>query len=154
MVILRSRLLAPLAAAALLVAACSDPCATPGNREILAAAGAEPGAVVTESGLVFRRLKAGLGPLPNASDRVTVHYEGRLADGTVFDSSIKRGHTTTFKLSGVIAGWTEGLQMLKGGGKAKLTIPPHLAYGDSHKPAKIPPCSVLIFEIELLGISD
>ena len=134
--------------------ACADPCDTPGNREFLAAAAAEPGALVTESGLVFRSLKAGPGPTPRAGDRVTVHYEGRLADGTVFDSSLERGHTASFNLADVIPGWTEGLQMVKGGGKAKLTIPPRLAYGDSRKPAKIPPCSVLIFEIELFGISD
>jgi FKBP-type peptidyl-prolyl cis-trans isomerase FkpA len=134
--------------------ACADPCDTPDNQKILAAAATESGAVVTESGLVFRSLKAGPGPTPRAGDRVTVHYEGRLADGTVFDSSLERGDTATFELSKVVAGWSEGLQMLKGGSKAKLTIPPRLAYGDSRKPAHIPPCSVLIFEIELFGISD
>ena len=72
----------------------------------------------------------------------------------MFDSSQKQGRPAEFKLSGVIPGWVEGLQMLSGGGKAKLTIPPDLAYKKKGKPGKIPPCSVLIFEIELLGISD
>ena len=136
------------------LAACEDPCDTPANRQILAQAAKEEGAVITESGLVFRSLKAGLGPTPRSGDRVTVHYEGKLADGTVFDSSLERGRTASFKLTNVIAGWTEGLQLVKGGGKAKLTIPPKLGYGDSQKSAKIPPCSVLTFEIELLGISE
>ena len=143
-----------LAGLALLLSGCADPCDTAENRKILAAAAAEPGAVVTETGLVFRSLKAGPGPTPRAGDRVTVHYEGRLADGTVFDSSLERGYTATFEVAKVIAGWTEGLQMIQGGGKAKLTIPPGLAYGDSGKPANIPPCSVLVFEVELFGISD
>ena len=108
----------------------------------------------TESGLVFRQIKAGLGPKPEPRHRVRVLYEGRLPDGTVFDSSKKQGRPAEFKLSGVIPGWVEGLQMLSGGGKARLTIPPHLAYKKKGKPGKIPPCSVLIFEIELLGISD
>jgi FKBP-type peptidyl-prolyl cis-trans isomerase len=146
-------LLGGVLAGGMVLLGCADPCATPENEAILAAAAAESGTVVTESGLVFRELKAGVGPTPNTSDRVTVHYEGRLANGTVFDSSIKRGRTATFKLSGVIEGWTEGLQMLKGGGKAKLTVPPHLAYGSRYRD-KIPACSVLIFEIELFGITD
>ena len=136
-----------------LLSACEDPCATPDNEAVLAAAAAEAGAIRTDSGLVFRELQPGYGPRPEARNRVQVHYEGRLADGTVFDSSIERGTPATFKLSGVIPGWTEGLQMLGGGGKAKLTIPPDLAYG-TRAQGKIPACSVLIFEVELLGIYD
>ena len=137
----------------LLLVACGDPCATGGNEAALEAAAAEEGAIRTESGLVFLELKQGYGPKPEPHNRVQVHYEGRFADGRVFDSSIERGRPSSFPLSGVIAGWTEGLQMLQGGGKAKLTIPARLAYGDRDTP-KIPACSVLIFEIELLGIYD
>jgi len=137
-----------------LLLACSDPCDTPEADQILSTAAAEPGAVRTESGLVFRLLRPGYGPKPEASNRVNVHYEGRLADGTVFDSSIERGQPAAFELTDVIPGWTEGLQMLQGGGKARLTIPASLAYGSKGKPPNIPPCSVLIFEVELLGIYD
>jgi len=134
--------------------ACSDPCDTPEAEQILARAAAEPNAVRTESGLVFRLLRPGYGPRPEAHNRVNVHYEGRLVDGTVFDSSIERGHPAAFELDRVIPGWTEGLQMLEGGGKAQLTIPPSLAYGRKGNPPKIPPCAVLVFEVELLGIYD
>lgn len=137
----------------LFLVACEDPCATAANQAVLAAAAAEEGTIRTESGLVFLELKQGYGPKPEPHNRVQVHYEGRFADGRVFDSSIERGRPSSFPLSGVIAGWTEGLQMLQGGGMAKLTIPPRLAYGDDDTPT-IPPCSVLIFEIELLGIYD
>lgn len=136
------------------VLACSDPCATPETEQILARAAAEPGALRTESGLVFRLIRPGYGPKPEARNRVNVHYEGRLTDGTVFDSSIQRGHPAAFELTDVIPGWTEGLQLLEGGGKAELTIPASLAYGSEGKPPKIPPCAVLIFEVELLGIYD
>ena len=136
-----------------LLVACADPCATAENEAVLSAAAAEKGAIRTDSGLVFLELKKGSGPTPDADNRVQVHYEGRFADGRVFDGSIERGRPSSFPLSRVIAGWTEGLQMLQGGGMAKLTIPPRLAYGDDDTPT-IPPCSVLIFEIELLGIYD
>lgn len=134
--------------------ACADPCATPENEEILARAAAEEGAIRTESGLVFRVLEPGHGPRPQANNRVQVHYEGRLPDGTVFDSSYKRGHPSEFGLSDVIPGWTEGLQLLEGGGKAKLTIPARLAYGRRGKKPDIPGCATLVFEVELLGIYD
>ena len=144
-----------LALAALLAGACDDPCDTPGNQEILDRAAAEEGAVRTESGLVYRELKAGYGTRPEARNRVQVHYEGRLPDGTIFDSSYQRGRPAEFELSGVIPGWTEGLQRLRGGGEAKLTVPPDLAYGRKGAGGgKIPPCSVLIFRVELLGIYD
>ena len=147
--------LAVLTLAALLAGACGDPCDRPENKAILDRAAAEEGAVRTESGLVFRELKAGYGPRPEARNRVQVHYEGRLSDGTIFDSSYQRGTPAEFQLSGVIPGWTEGLQRLRGGGEAKLTVPPDLAYGRKGAGGgKIPPCSVLIFRVELLGIYD
>ncbi len=111
----------------------------------------EEGAVQTASGLIFKELKAGTGVSPNATDRVKVHYHGSLMDGTVFDSSVERGEPGTFALDQVIKGWTEGLQMMKVGGKAKLTIAPELAYGPEGR-SGIPPNATLIFEVELLGI--
>lgn len=111
----------------------------------------EEGAVQTASGLVFKELTAGTGASPQATDRVKVHYHGSLIDGTVFDSSVERGEPVTFALDQVVKGWTEGLQMMKVGGKAKLTIPPELAYGPGGR-AGIPANATLIFEVELLGI--
>lgn len=146
-----------LTLAALLAGACDDPCDSPESRGLLDRAAAEEGAVRTESGLVYRELRAGYGPHPKTSNRVQVHYEGRLPDGTVFDSSYERGRPAEFKLSGVIPGWTEGLQRLRGGGEAKLTVPPDLAYGRKGAGGgriRIPACSVLIFRVELLGIYD
>ena len=111
----------------------------------------EEGAVQTASGLIFKELRAGTGVSPKATDRVKVHYHGSLIDGTVFDSSVERGEPITFALGEVVKGWTEGLQMMKVGGKAKLTIPPELAYGPGGREG-IPPNATLIFEVELLGI--
>ena len=111
----------------------------------------EEGAVQTASGLIFKELSAGTGASPSASDRVKVHYHGSLIDGTVFDSSVDRGEPVTFALGQVISGWAEGLQMMKVGGKAKLTISPELAYGPGGREG-IPPNATLIFEVELLGI--
>ena len=111
----------------------------------------EEGAVQTASGLIFKELRAGTGVSPRATDRVKVHYHGSLIDGTVFDSSVDRGEPITFALDQVVKGWTEGLQMMKVGGKAKLTIPPELAYGPGGREG-IPPNATLIFEVELLGI--
>ena len=111
----------------------------------------EEGAVQTASGLIFKELRAGTGVSPKATDRVKVHYHGSLIDGTVFDSSVERGEPVTFVLDQVVKGWTEGLQMMKVGGKAKLTIPPELAYGPGGREG-IPPNATLIFEVELLGI--
>lgn len=113
---------------------------------------AEEGAEQTESGLVFKQITAGTGDSPTASDKVTVHYTGKLADGTVFDSSVKRGQPATLSLSGVVSCWTEGLQKMKVGGKAELTCPPDLAYGAQGRPPTIPPASALVFEIELISI--
>jgi peptidylprolyl isomerase len=108
--------------------------------------------ITTASGLKYQVLKHGTGTVsPKATDTVKVHYVGRLLDGTVFDSSIARGQPISFPLNGVIAGWTEGLQLMKVGDKFKFEIPPNLAYG-ANSPPPIPPNSTLIFEVELLGI--
>ena len=115
-------------------------------------AAAKSGATRTESGLVIEQLKEGTGASPTAEDRVKVNYEGTLLDGTVFDSSYKRGEPLEFALNAVIPGWIEGLQLMKEGGKAKLTIPSDLAYGDSGT-GPIPPKAVLTFEIELLAVN-
>lgn len=112
------------------------------------------GVKTSASGLQYKILVEGDGPSPVATDEVTVHYEGRLIDGTVFDSSYERGQPATFPLSGVIPGWTEGLQYLNVGGKAELYIPSDLGYGARQAPGgKIPPYSTLIFTVELLEIS-
>lgn len=103
------------------------------------------------SGLRYEIVKPGEGAFPKASDTVKVHYVGTLIDGTEFDSSVKRGEPAEFPLEGVIPGWTEGLQKINKGGKLKLYVPPHLAYGDDGK-GGIPPGSTLIFEVELLEI--
>ena len=134
------------------LAGCAEECSDPESMAFLENAAAEEGAVQTASGLVYKELVPGYGPRPEAGDRVRVHYHGTLIDGTVFDSSVKRGRPSTFPLDRVIPGWTEGLQLLKGGGKARLVIPPHLAYGKKGKSPKVPPCATLVFEIELLTI--
>jgi FKBP-type peptidyl-prolyl cis-trans isomerase FkpA len=112
----------------------------------------EAGATKTTSGMVIKQTKPGTGATPAASDQVKVHYEGRLIDGKVFDSSIARGEPATFPLSGVIACWTEGVQTMKVGGKAQLTCPANLAYGAQGSPPTIPPESTLVFDVELLEI--
>ena len=106
---------------------------------------------VTDSGLQIEMLTEGTGKKPSATDVVVVHYEGRLLDGTVFDSSIARGEPAEFALNQVIPGWTEGLQLIKAGGKARLTIPSELAYGPGGV-RSIPPNSVLVFEVELIEV--
>jgi FKBP-type peptidyl-prolyl cis-trans isomerase FkpA len=122
--------------------------------DLLKAASAEPGAVVTESGLVYRTLKEGAGPSPEATDVVRVHYRGTFADGKEFDSSHSRGKPASFPLDRVIKCWTEGLQRMKVGGKAKLTCPAAIAYGERGTPGgPIPPNTVLQFEVELLGVT-
>ena len=112
----------------------------------------EAGATKTASGIVIKQTKEGTGPSPTASDQVKVHYEGRLIDGKVFDSSLARGEPATFPLSGVIACWTEGVQTMKVGGKAQLICPSNLAYGASGSPPTIPPQATLVFDVELLEI--
>jgi FKBP-type peptidyl-prolyl cis-trans isomerase FkpA len=122
--------------------------------DVLAAAAKEPGAVKTDSGLVFRSLTEGKGASPTADDTVRVHYRGTLANGKEFDSSYGRGQPTEFPLKRVIKCWTEGVQRMKVGGKAKLTCPASLAYGErSVGGGLIPPNSVLQFEVELLAIA-
>lgn len=111
----------------------------------------EKGATKTASGMVFQEIKAGTGEQPKATDKVKVHYTGMLTDGTVFDSSVQRNQPATFPLNGVIKCWTEGLQKMKVGGKAKLVCPSDLAYGDRGRPS-IPPGATLVFEVELLEI--
>lgn len=107
---------------------------------------------VTASGLQYEIIEATLGQKPKATDKVKVHYEGTLIDGTVFDSSYQRGEPITFGLNQVIAGWTEGLQLMSIGSKYKLYIPYNLGYGAQGAGASIPPYAALIFTVELLGI--
>jgi FKBP-type peptidyl-prolyl cis-trans isomerase FkpA len=117
----------------------------------LAKAAQEPGAIKTASGLIYKELTPGTGPSPTASDTVKVNYRGTLIDGTEFDSSYKRNEPAEFPLNGVIPAWTEGVQLMKVGGKARLVCPSDLAYGDQGRPS-IPGGAALIFEIELLEI--
>lgn len=111
-----------------------------------------PKAKKTDSGLVYEIVKEGNGKMPTAEDTVEVHYHGTLTNGEVFDSSVDRGKTISFPLNRVIKGWTEGLQLLKEGGKIKLVIPPELGYGDNGAPPKIPGGATLVFEVELFKI--
>lgn len=114
---------------------------------------ANAGVITTATGLQYKIITEGTGASPVASDQVTVHYEGRLIDGTVFDSSYERGEPATFPLGNVIPGWTEGLQYLKVGGKAELYIPSDLGYGSRPAPGgAIPAFSTLIFVVELIDI--
>lgn len=110
------------------------------------------GVKATESGLQYEVVKSAEGPQPTANDVVTVHYEGSLTDGTVFDSSIKRGSPIDLPVGGVIPGWVEGLQLMHVGEKYKLYIPSELAYGEQSPSPLIPANSVLVFDLELLGI--
>ncbi|WP_375773816.1 FKBP-type peptidyl-prolyl cis-trans isomerase [Archangium gephyra] len=119
------------------------------SKGFLDQAAQEPGAVRTESGLIYKSLTEGTGVHPGATDVVTVHYRGMLPDGKEFDSSFKRGEPAQFPLNGVIRCWTEGVQMMKVGGRAQLVCPADLAYGDRGTPG-IPGGSALIFEVELL----
>ena len=120
---------------------------------VLAAAAKEAGALVTKSGLVYRSIKDGTGSSPTATDRVKVHYKGTFPDGKEFDSSYKRNEPTEFPLNGVIPCWTEGVQLMRPGGKAKLTCPAAIAYGQRGAGGVIPPNATLVFEVELLGVN-
>jgi FKBP-type peptidyl-prolyl cis-trans isomerase FklB len=122
------------------------------GEKFLAENAKREGVKVTASGLQYEILEPSLGQKPKATDTVRVHYEGTLIDGTVFDSSYKRGESITFPLNGVIAGWTEGLQLMSIGSKYKFYIPYQLAYGERGAGQSIPPYAALIFTVELLGI--
>lgn len=122
------------------------------GEKFLAENAKREGVKVTESGLQYEVLEPSLGQKPKATDTVRVHYEGTLIDGTVFDSSYKRGESISFPLNGVIKGWTEGLQLMSIGSKYKFFIPYQLAYGERGAGASIPPYAALIFTVELLGI--
>jgi len=142
-------MLKPLAATLLAIA-----CATAlGQNATVDKAAAEPGATRTESGLVYRSLKDGKGAQPKETDTVQVHYRGTFPDGREFDSSYTRGKPAEFPLNRVIKCWTEGVQKMKVGGKARLTCPPQLAYGERGAGGgAIPPNATLQFEVELLAI--
>ena len=122
------------------------------GEKFLAENAKREGVKVTASGLQYEILEPSLGQKPKATDTVRVHYEGTLIDGTVFDSSYRRGESITFPLNGVIAGWTEGLQLMSVGSKYKFFIPYNLAYGERGAGQSIPPYAALIFTVELLGI--
>jgi FKBP-type peptidyl-prolyl cis-trans isomerase FkpA len=138
---------ASIALAAALLASIAAGCGQEG-AETAPAAGTERSA----TGLGYEVIVEGDGASPSASDSVTVHYTGSLENGEVFDSSVERGKPATFPLNRVIKCWTQGLQMMKVGGKATLTCPSDIAYGARGRPGKIPPNATLIFEVELLGI--
>jgi FKBP-type peptidyl-prolyl cis-trans isomerase len=170
--IMKSRL-AITAAAAVCLLGCNKPAQTTGDSPAATnaptaapsasaatptASATAPGAPLNEtkttaSGLKYTVLKRGTGAVsPKATDTVKVHYHGTLLDGTVFDSSVERGQPISFPLNGVIPGWTEGLQLMKVGGKSHLVCPAKIAYGDRGAPPKIKPGATLQFDVELLGI--
>ena len=120
----------------------------------LVKAAAEKGATKTASGLVYRELKAGTGAAPKPEDVVKVHYEGKFPSGKVFDSSVERKEPASFPLNGVIPCWTEGVGLMKVGGKAQLVCPPDLAYGEEGRPPQMPGGATLVFEVELLEIEN
>jgi FKBP-type peptidyl-prolyl cis-trans isomerase FkpA len=124
-----------------------------GGKSFLAKFSKEEGVKTTASGLAYKAIKEGTGATPGPEDVVEVHYHGTLQDGTVFDSSVERGQTISFPLNRVIKGWTEGLQLMKVGGKTKFVIPADLAYGDAGAPPKIPGGATLVFEVELFKVS-
>jgi FKBP-type peptidyl-prolyl cis-trans isomerase len=106
----------------------------------------------TYSGLEYEILSSGTGQRPTAYSMVTVHYTGKLTNGTVFDSSVQRGQPATFSLQQVISGWTEGIPLMQEGSRFRFTIPPHLAYGAAGSPPKIGPNETLIFDVELIRV--
>lgn len=122
------------------------------GEQFLAENAKREGVKVTETGLQYEVLTPALGIKPTPTDTVTCHYEGRLIDGTVFDSSYRRGEPASFPLQGVIRGWTEGLQLMSIGSKFRFFIPFDLAYGAQGAGGSIPPYAALIFDVELLGI--
>jgi FKBP-type peptidyl-prolyl cis-trans isomerase FkpA len=143
---------AALATALLLPALAPAQPAGPSSAPAASAAGDAGAVVTTSSGMVFRLMKQGKGPSPQASDTVKVHYRGTFADGKEFDSSYSRGAPAEFPLNRVIKCWTEGVQRLQVGGSARLTCPPAIAYGERGAGGVIPPNATLTFDVELLGI--
>jgi FKBP-type peptidyl-prolyl cis-trans isomerase FkpA len=123
------------------------------SKDFLAKAAQEKGAEKTPSGLIFRVLRPATGPSPKETDKVKVNYEGKLTNGTVFDSSYKRGQPAEFPLNGVIKCWTEGVQKMHVGEEAELVCPSDIAYGDHGHPPTIPGGATLVFKVELLGIN-
>ena len=122
------------------------------GKAFLAENGKKAGVTTTKSGLQYEVLQEGTGRSPKATDTVRCHYEGRLIDGTVFDSSYQRGEPADFGLNQVIAGWTEGVQLMKEGAKFRFTIPYMLAYGEGGAGASIPPYATLVFDVELIKV--
>jgi FKBP-type peptidyl-prolyl cis-trans isomerase FklB len=122
------------------------------GEQYLAENGKKDGVVMLPSGLQYQVLQEGNGRKPKATDQVKCHYEGMLVDGTLFDSSIQRGEPATFPLNGVIAGWTEGLQLMQEGAKYRFFIPYHLGYGERGAGASIPPFAALVFDVELIEV--
>ena len=122
------------------------------GEQYLAENAKKEGVVTLPSGLQYQVLREGNGRKPKATDQVKCHYEGMLVDGTLFDSSIQRGEPATFPLNGVIAGWTEGLQLMQEGAKYRFFIPYHLGYGERGAGGSIPPFSALVFDVELLEV--
>lgn len=122
------------------------------GEKFLAENAKNDGVTVTASGLQYSVIKEGTGKKPKATDKVVCHYEGTLIDGTIFDSSIKRGEPATFPLNMVIAGWTEGLQLMVEGAKYRFFIPYNLAYGEAGAAGSIPPYAALIFDVELIEV--
>jgi FKBP-type peptidyl-prolyl cis-trans isomerase FkpA len=149
------------AVGASLVAGCTPPSSPPAERPATNAStvpnlGSLTGKarVTTASGIVFESLEAGSGASPKATDTVKVHYRGTFPDGREFDSSYKRGQPTSFPLNRVIPCWTEAVQLMRPGGKARITCPPQLAYGERGAGGVIPPNATLMFEIELISIGS
>lgn len=143
-----------MVALVIVLAGCSSSNSTgsPDSKAYLEKAAAQPGAVKTPSGLIYRELRPGSGGSPTATDTVTVNYRGTLVDGTEFDSSYKRNEPAQFPLNRVIPCWTEGVQKMKVGGKSELVCPANIAYGEQGSPPTIPGGATLIFDIELLRI--
>ena len=122
------------------------------GEKFLAENAGKPGVVVLPSGLQYAVITEGTGAKPKATDRVKCHYEGTLTNGQVFDSSYRRGEPAVFPLNGVIAGWTEGVQLMAEGAKYRFFIPYHLAYGERGAGQSIPPYAALVFDVELIEI--
>jgi FKBP-type peptidyl-prolyl cis-trans isomerase FkpA len=134
------------------IAACTAPANPSAGVNTRVSGNSAAGKVTMSSGLVFEPLQAGSGASPKATDTVKVHYRGTFPDGREFDSSYKRGEPTSFPLNRVIPCWTEAVQMMKPGGKARITCPPALAYGQRGAGGSIPPNATLMFDIELIAI--